>query len=244
MIGFQRYCKWTAIVGVFCCIVNQAKSYEDLVYKALYLETPLIIDGIAEQAWNDIAPTWLIAQDGDRLEQSSWFKITWDENYLYYLAYLEDKNIEAQMRRRDDPLWYEDVIELFIDADDNPKTYYEFEWNALNNVLDLVVLNRNYDRSRIKQWWNWDCIGMQSAVVVDGTVADGSDVDKGWMLEVAIPFSEIYSAKNIPPIVGDRWRFNVTRRDGNEANGSLQKSSWRPPATHFPLSYGSMVFEK
>ncbi len=116
---------------------------------------------------------------------------------------MEDKNIKAQMTKRDDDLWNEEVMEIFINADDNPKTYYEFEWNALNTILDLYVLNPNCNRDVIRQWLDWDCEGILSAVNVKGTVGDDSDIDKGWFLEVAIPFSQIQSSKNIPPKNGN-----------------------------------------
>lgn len=148
------------------------------------------------------------------------------------------------MTQRDYHLWYEEVMEIFIDADDNPKTYYEFEWNALNTILDLYIINHNCTREAIRQWWAWDCKNVLSAVQVLGTVGNSSDRDQGWYLEVAIPFTQIETVTNIPPKPNDVWRNDLTRREGTEQGVTLQKSSWLPPSTHFPLSNGELVFQK
>jgi hypothetical protein len=204
----------------------------------------ITIDGKAsETIWNQITPTWFTAHDEQPLKAKSWFKATWDNNYLYVLCWLEETNIQAEMTNRDDHIWHEEVMEIFIDADNNPKTYFEFEWNALNTLLDLYVLNPNCTRDVIRQWWSWDCEGIKSQVHLKGTLGDSNDTDEGWFLEVAIPFSQIQTAENIPPKKGDVWKFDLTRRDGTQKNGNLQKSSWLPPSTHFPLSYGKLIFK-
>jgi len=203
------------------------------------------IDGIENELfWKNIDAIWLTPNKKESLKAKSWFKSAWNEDYLFFLFWIEDKDIKATMSQRDDHIWHEEVMEIFIDADANPKTYYEFEWNALNTLLDLYVLNPNCNRDVIRQWWDWDCEGLLSAVNIKGTIGDSSDVDQGWFLEVAIPFSQIQTSKNIPPKNGGIWRFDITRREGTENEGTLQKSSWIPPSTHFPLSYGKLIFKK
>ncbi|MDO5980046.1 carbohydrate-binding family 9-like protein [Flavivirga spongiicola] len=224
------------------CAVGQERQQS---YTCIFTDVAIKIDGKQhESIWKSIDPIWFIPNEKEKLKAKSWFKITWNSEYLLFYFWLEDKDIQAQMTNRDDHLWLEEVMEIFIDADSNPKTYYEFEWNALNTILDLYVLNPNLNRDVIRQWWNWDCEGLLSAVSVQGTINNSKDNDKGWFLEVAIPFSEIQSAENIPPKNGDIWRFDLTRREGTEENGTLQKSSWLPPSTHFPMSYGKLIFNK
>lgn len=205
----------------------------------------ITIDGNeTEGTWKDIKQIAFIAHDKEKLKARTWFKSAWDNEYLYFLCWMQDDDIQAQMTKRDDHVWHEEALEIFIDADANPKTYYEFEWNALNTLLDLFVLNPNYNRDVIRQWWAWDCARIVSAVQIKGTLSDSSDADEGWFLEVAIPFSQIETAQNIPPAEGDIWKLDLTRREGTEREGTLQKSSWLPPSTHFPLSYGQLIFKK
>jgi hypothetical protein len=214
-------------------------------YSCPFVTSPLNVDGHdSEDIWKAVSPTWFIPNQSKTLRERTWFKAAWDNTYLYFYIYLEDQQIECQMTNRDDHLWHEEVIEIFLDVDANPKTYFEFEWNARNTLLDLYVLNKHYNRDVIRQWWSWDCQGIQSAVRIDGSLNDDSDKDTGWAIEIAIPFEELYPAANIPPKKGDQWRMNLTRREGTETKGNLQKSSWLPPSCHFPLSYGTLTFTK
>lgn len=214
-------------------------------YHCRFSKIAIEVDGKADdEIWQKIEPVSFVPNEAEPLKAKSNFKAVWDKNYVYFLFWIEDKDIQGKMTKRDDHLWHEEVMEIFLDADCNPKTYYEFEWNPLNTLLDLYVLNPNCSRELIRQWWSWDCQGIKSAVQIDGTLNNSKDIDKGWMLEVAIPFSEIQTAKNIPPKEGDVWKFDLTRREGTEKEGTLQKSSWLPPSCHFPLSYGNLIFKK
>jgi hypothetical protein len=54
---------------------------------------------------------------------------------------------------------------------------------------------------------------MVSAVKVDGTLNDPSDVDKGWTAEAKIPLKSFAAVPHMPPLVGDKWRINLYRLD-------------------------------
>ena len=84
----------------------------------------------------------------------------------------------------------------------------------------------DYDRSGASFWkgthprgirWaftNFDMPGLQTAVQVDGTLNNNTDIDKGWSLEIAIPWSSLTildDERNIPPRHGDTWQFFLGR---------------------------------
>ena len=84
----------------------------------------------------------------------------------------------------------------------------------------------DYDRSGASFWkgthprgirWaftGYDLPGLQTAVQVDGTLNDNSDIDRGWSLEIAIPWSSLGLLANgrpIPPRNGDVWTFFLGR---------------------------------
>jgi len=214
-------------------------------YVCPFIGENILIDGNAdENVWNNAIAVNFVANGKEELKAHSWFKAVWDSKYLYFYFWIEDENIIGEMIGRDDHLWNEEVMEIFLDADCNPKTYYEFEWNPKNTLLDLFVLNPNCKRDGICQWWSWDCKGIKSVVKIEGTLNNSDDTDRGWSLEVAIPFSQIQTSLNIPPKSNDIWRFDLTRREGIENDGTLQKSSWIPPSCHLPLSYGKLIFKK
>ena len=85
------------------------------------------------------------------------------------------------------------------------------------------------------------------ATSVAGTLNDDSDVDRFWILEVAIPF-EAYSpiAKNTPPEAGDKWFLNLNRLGGQI---NPQHSQWSPSRTqtvsfNTPELFGEVAFVK
>lgn len=84
----------------------------------------------------------------------------------------------------------------------------------------------DYDRSGASFWkgrhprgirWaftNYDLPGLQTAVQLDGTLNDHSDIDKGWSLELAIPWSSLdllANGRSLPPKEGDIWTMFLGR---------------------------------
>lgn len=61
---------------------------------------------------------------------------------------------------------------------------------------------------------DWDLPGLRSAVRVDGTLNDPSDVDRGWTAEVAFPWrgmKTLAGSRPVPPRDGDVWRMDFSR---------------------------------
>ena len=212
-------------------------------YECFKTEDEIKIDGkIDEEVWNQAPEAFFVDMDGSEPRQKTTFKWLWDDTYLYGAFYVEDDHIWAKMTERDAYLWYENVVEFFINADGSSKSYIEIEINPLNTILDLFVLNKYNDRSDIRQLWKWDCEGLLSAVQVDGTINDPSDKDSHWTFEIAIPFDQVYTAPNNPPVEGDTWYVTFTRGEGDENPGKREASTWTPPGFHNPLSYGKLNF--
>ena len=224
---------------------NESQNDELPVYNCHQANGPISIDGKADEAaWKNAEKASFVAMDGSKPEMSTEFMWLWDDQYLYGFFHLSDNNLWATMTKRDDHLWLENVVEFFIDPDKSSKSYAEFEFNPLNTILDLYILNKYNARKDIRQLWEWDCKGIKSAVVVRGTIHDASDRDDGWDLEVALPFSQFYTAPNIPPKPGDEWNVDFCRGEGNEIPAVKEESAWSPPAFHNPLSYGTLKFIK
>jgi hypothetical protein len=218
---------------------------ENPVYESPRISEEIKIDGlIDEKAWDSAPEATFYNADGSIPRQKTLFKWVWDDHYLYGAFYVEDDHIWATMKERDAYLWNENVIEFFINADGSSKSYIEIEINPLNTILDLFVLNKHNDRSDIRQLWEWDCEGLLSEVEVYGTINDDTDKDSHWTFEIAIPFDQIYTAPNLPPVDGDAWFVTFTRGEGNERPGIREASSWSPPGFHNPLSYGKMIFRE
>jgi hypothetical protein len=71
---------------------------------------------------------------------------------------------------------------------------------------------------------DWDFPGLRSAVHVDGRINDDSVIDRGWTVELALPWSgmgPLANGRAIPPREGDEWRmffgrFQLLRAGGRE----------------------------
>ena len=98
---------------------------------------------------------------------------------------------------------------------------------------------------------------------VDGTVNDPSDLDRGWSVEIAIPFAAIAecAGRECPPQPGDTWRVNFSRVEWQakaagagyeklvdpETGQVLPENNWvwSPQgliAMHYPEMWGFVTF--
>ena len=151
-----------------------------------------------------------ILNDYGRIANPTRARMLWDDEGLYIAFACRDRNAWALFTEEDDPMWSEEVVEVFIDPDGDGLDYLELEVNPLNAVVDLRI-------GRVHPDWvsdkDWDILGLRTAVQVEGTVNDTTDVDGGWTVEISIPWAafEPAIAGGGKPRVGDRWRLNLYR---------------------------------
>jgi hypothetical protein len=153
-------------------------------------------------------------------------RLLWDDTNLYAFIEVEDSDVHSQYAKQDDPLWKEDVVELFIDADRNRRGYVELQVNPKNAHFDAWFPVTRGKESHF-EWQS----GMKSAVQVKGTVDERGDRDQGWSAEIAIPLAAVKGMDAamkvaIPPSPGDKWRLNVIRVDLPRGAKGVAASSW------------------
>ena len=139
--------------------------------------------------------------------------LLWDQTHLYAAFKAFDKDIWSYFTERDSITCEEDVLELFLKPDPGSDPYYNFEINAINTVYDAFNRKRGAGGNDHHRWSRWNCDGLRSAVTVQGTINDPSDVDEYWQLELAIPFADLPTLQGRPPAPGDTWRFHAARYD-------------------------------
>ena len=113
----------------------------------------------------------------------------WDEKNLYVFARLFEEHIWADIKIRDEVIYFNNDFEVFINPNDHVFSYGEIEINALGTEWDLFLdkpyrLGGNADSS-------WNIQGLKSAISVNGTLNNPNDIDKYWTVEIAIPLSQI-----------------------------------------------------
>lgn len=189
-------------------------------------------------------------------------RLLWDTDFLYVAAELEEPDLWATYAGRDMVVYHEHDFELFLDPDGDNHDYYELEINALGTVWDLFLTRPYRDDGTALS--SWDIQGLQSAVALDGTLNNPGDRDRGWTVELALPWPALAQAarRPCPPAPGDAWRLNFSRVEwhldvvGGEyrkrtdpATGAAQPEEnwvWSPQglvAMHYPERWGLLRFQ-
>ena len=143
--------------------------------------------------------------------------VLWDDTNLYIGYWIGEPDVTAKLTQRDSPIYRDNDAELFIAG---PDGYYEFEINSFGTIYEVLFFwldayekngyNKLPEFSRDTKgaklfngvgykhprggrigFWEWDMPGLRSAVHVDGTINNHQDGDKGWTVEIAIPWASL-----------------------------------------------------
>lgn len=185
-------------------------------YVCYRAEKPPEIDGRLDDAsWQAVPWTDdFVDIEGDRRPRPRFrtrAKMVWDDSHFYIAAEMEEPHVCGTLTKRDSVIFHDNDFEVFIDPDGDNHEYYEFEINALNTGWDLFLPRPYKDGGRAED--RWDIAGLRTAVHIDGTLNDPADRDKGWSVEIAIPWSALreYARRPAPPRDGDQWCVNFSR---------------------------------
>lgn len=214
-------------------------------YTAYKISGPLKIDGrLDEPVWKNAPKSsgFVDLISGAATPFDTRTAVLWDDQYLYIGYWLEEPDITATHTQRDALIYQDNDAELFIAGADG---YYEFEINAFGTIYEVLFFwldaydkkkyynmpgfNRDapgakifngvgYRHPRGKRigFWKWDMPGLKSAVHLNGTINNGRDKDKGWTVEIAIPWSSLKilsdgDGRALPPQHNDVWRMDFSR---------------------------------
>lgn len=137
-------------------------------------------------------------------------KSLWNGQFLFIAFQVKDSNLIAYQTDKDHSrLYLDDMIEFLID----PQLDATELWLPDDLIYHINLLNTvKDDRGTITGERNvaWD--GKAKYVIkMKGTLNDDSDIDEGYVLEVAIPWSEI----GIHPEEGTKMGFNFANGDND-----------------------------
>ena len=258
---------WSSFVNAQSVFsANEALFTTPRQYTALFTTNPPIIDGkIEDRAWQNAAWTEKFKDiEGDGKPAPTWntrAKMTWTSEGLFIAAELLEPHVWAYLNNHDDIVFYDNDFEVFIDPDNDTHRYYEIEINAVNTIFDLFM-PKPY-RNSSGAMFAYDTPGMKTAINIQGTLNNPNDIDKGWTVEMFIPFMAV-TMGNVAkiPADGEFWRINFSRvewdvevKDGKYvklkgANGrNLPEHNWvwSPQGVinmHYPERWGYLFFSK
>jgi hypothetical protein len=171
------------------------------------------------------------------------FAARWDDTAIHVRFDAVDDSPWHTMTRRDDHIWEEEVVEIFLDGDGTGRNYAELEINPVNVVCDLRVES---PWPKLKSMTEWDWAGLETAVE---PLKDTHGTVEGWTAVARLPWAglrSLYPGDGVvlPPGAGSAWRFNVFRikRPGGPAapaTGVVYAAFSKPagPSFHDPAAF-------
>ena len=175
------------------------------------------------------------------------FRAVWNDEGLFLRFDATDPAPWHTMTRRDEHLWDEEVVEIFLDPDRSGRDYYELEVNPANVVCDLRMISPWPDK---KGDIDWNLAGLETRV---RTLAGASGAG-GWTATALLPWRGLRALPStdkvaLPPTPGDAWRFNVFRIERPGGKASAEKdavfAAWSPPSVpsfHDAGAFRELVF--
>jgi len=205
----------------------------------------IVIDGILDE--ND----WAAAQSAGEFKFPWWekgekekteVKMLWDDTFLYVSYKCDDKHIRAEHYDTNSTTYKDDCVEMFWDPnpEDSRRKYNMFEINCIGNLLSVYVGSGENIHQRVSR-----IMVPHIAQSIQGTVNNDEDIDTGWIIEMAVRFSDYPElSKRKKPIDGDMWKVGLNRCGGKT---NPQHSQWSPSQTpkhnfHRPEDFGKIIF--
>mgnify|MGYP000545135271 FL=1 len=245
--------------------VLSSSLHSEKKYKARMAKRPIKVDGkLNEHDWKQA----VLISDFEDIEGASKpkpafstnVKMMWDSQYLYIGAVLEEPHLWGTLKKHDDIIYRDHDFEVFIDPMGDGEQYFEIEINVLGTIMDLFM-NKPYKKGGTFDM-EWNTTGIQSKVIANGTINDNSDIDSGWTVEMAIPFTAISRNNRIAsPSTTNPWRINFSRvqwtlePDGKSYRKKLNENKrpisehnwvWNPTGVidmHVPVKWGYLYFK-
>ena len=232
------------LFGLQGCTKCADKYYSDEnAVKAVYISSPLKIDGVFDEPCYASArwtPYFGLANgDPASPRYKTRAAVFYDDKNLYIAFDVEDPDVWAGYTKDDEPIYNEEVVEFFVDPEDDNQTYYEFQVSPANVHFDAYF---EYHRSDLKKAVSYNS-GFESAVFVDGTLNKRDDLDRGYKVEIKIPFEKIGKPR---PSKGQRYRIDMFRFERPERNKITEAHALFPTPNwdfHSLKDWGYLIFE-
>jgi hypothetical protein len=218
-------------------------------YDCMHAKKPIQIDGkLNDPAWKTAAWTDLFVDIEGDAKPSPRFrtraKMLWDDDYLYIGAEMEEPDLKATLTEHDSVIFHDNDFEVFLKPPTGTPGYFEFEINALNTSWDLFLNKPYLDGGKADN--SWDIPGLKTAVALQGSLNDSSDKDRGWAVEIAIPWAAFQSRLPVvKPVPGTEWRVNFSRVEWKAGQPKEDNWVWSPQGVinmHIPEKWGYLRF--
>ena len=239
MIGMMvAACLLFGSQDAFCQAESQRPRYE--VRRAA---APVTIDGhVNATEWSQASPAFEFIfpwEEQTGAKQQTRARLLWDDTNLYIAYEVEDTDIVAQFTERDAWVYRDDTVEIFLNVRPSQTVaYYAIEANVRGALMDYFCADAQFYIKKFQME------GVNLGIQIDGTLNQREDEDRGWSVEMAIPWENFSDMAKVPQ-AGTVFTANLNRWDGVEPNRRLSvwadsKLDW--PHPHAPAQFGDLVF--
>jgi len=266
-----KFGRWAKVQQVDLSTLPPVKSWQ-----CLRTAEPITIDGrLDEPVWSRVkwSEPFGMMHDGSPTPLDTRVALLWDDQYLYAAYRVEDPDIRATMTAFNDHVYFNDEdVELFFEGNGY---YYELGLNALNTSYQirwtwveplvrelrfaeleqlfkapdvLYYVARDGEQLRRHADLNYQLPGCKHAVFIDGTINCPHVKDRGWTVEIALPWSglkQIAGGRTVPPRAGDSFRMTAYRCHHNRAARTAKGWTWSVMGNdniHIPERWNNIVF--
>lgn len=201
--------------------------------KPLFAQETIEIDGhLNEEAWSQTQViddfTQQFPNEGQPTTERTEVRMLYDTEKLYigFECYdSEPEKIVANEMRRDGQLWQNDNVYIMLDTYGDKRQCFFFRTNALGALSDTAVTDGGENLNG-----SWDCIWE----------AAGRQYEKGWTVEIAIPFNQLRFKKDDSMVWGINFGRNIARLNQTTQWIQVPRSqSW--PGTYHPIYQGKLI---
>jgi len=185
--------------------------------------------------WSSLPPLsrFILADDSREASQQTTVRLCCTSQILYVRFDCQDRDIWGNYTRRDDPIYNEEAVEVFIaPGEKDPLDYYEFEVSPQGVLFDAFIHNPDgKNNAQMSGDLAWNCPGIEWRVGRD-------DAQQHWWAVLVIPWHSLIPGEKPP----DRWRANFYRIERPHGDAA-EFSCWSPVMTpvadfHRPAKFG------
>lgn len=162
-------------------------------------------------------------------------RVCCDLKALYIRYDCVDFDIWGTYTERDEPIYDEEVVEVFIGhGEADLINYFEFEISPNGVLFDATIYNPTSLRADLTFDPKWNCDGVQ-------WYAERHDAENRWVAVLVIPWASLSQSQHKIPNV---WRANFYRierpRDSEPEFSCWSPTMAEPADFHKPTYYGTL----
>ena len=183
-----------------------AQGPERKIAQAVRIDGSLTLDGnLSEALWDEVPAVSDFLQrdprEGEPATERTVVKIIYNDESVFFGVVCEDSQaggIIAKERARDDSLGSDDTFEIILDTFHNHQDGFIFRTNPLGTKFDSWITDEGGRENS-----NWD----------ERWVVAAARNERGWMVEIEIPFSSIRMPGRDIQVWGIDFKRNIRRKN-------------------------------